>query len=141
MTFKEKQKQEAIKRLKMLKVMQNVIDDFEKNGKVYYSERQNAFFNATLFWVDNEPKYVKIIKDFEKKHNALVYHCQLTHLEYGDNLALLYVSKNEEEWHMDREDITNGYAFSYVRNLDWGPDSDFGSIGIKPSLGGILRTA
>ena len=94
MTLKEKQKEEALKRMRMLQLLGKVREDFRKSGKVYYSERQNAFFNATLYWVDNEPEFVKIIKDFEKKNNALVYHCQLTHLEYGDNLALLYVSKN-----------------------------------------------
>ena len=63
MTFKEKQKQEAIARLKMLKVMPNVVKDFEKNGRVYYSERQNKFFNAILYWLDNNEKYVEIVKE------------------------------------------------------------------------------
>lgn len=141
MTLKEKQKQEALKRMKELKLMREVVNDFKENGKVYYSERQNAMFNAVLYWIDNNDEYVEIVKKFEKKHNALVYHCQLTHLEFGDCLSILYVSKNEEEWEYDREDLMNGYAFAYVRNLQNEYDSDFGSIGIKPSMGGILRTA
>ena len=141
MTLKEKQKAEALKRMAMLKLMKQVQDDFKKNGKVYYSERQNRIFNAVLYWVDNDERYVKIVKDFEKKHKALVYHCQLTHLEFGDCLSLLYVSANEEEWERDRKDLSQGYAFSYVRNLDCEYDSDYGTIGIVPSMGGVLRTA
>ena len=93
-TLRQKQKEEALKRMSILKIMKEVREDFEKNDRVYYSERQSAIFNATLYWLDNNADYVQIVKDFEKKHNALVYHCQLTHLTYGDNLSILYVSKH-----------------------------------------------
>lgn len=141
MTLRERQKEEAIKRMKTLGLMSNVIKDFEKNNKVYYSERQNAFFNAILYWIDNEPEFIKTVKQFEKKHNALVYHCQLTHLECGDVLSLLYVSTNENEWQQDKEQLTQGIAYAYVKNLKSDYDSEFGSIGVRPSMGGVLRTA
>ena len=140
-TLKEKQKAEALHRMRMLQLMPNVIKDFEKKNKVYYSERQNNIFNAILYWVDNEKKYVDLVNEFEKKHNALVYHCQLTHMEFGDCLSLLYVSQNEEEWEQDTNDIREGYSFAYVANLDYPHDNEFGTIGIKPSQGGVLRTA
>ena len=140
-TLKEKQKAEALQRMRMLQLMPQVIKDFEKNNKVYYSERQNAFFNAILYWLDNDERYVKIINEFEKKHNCLVYHCQLTHMEFGDLLSLLYVSENEEEWEQDKQDLREGYAFSYVANIGCECYNDFGTIGIRPSQGGILRTA
>lgn len=138
---KEKQKQEALQRMKMLKLMPQVIKDFEKNNRVYYSERQNAMFNAVLYWLDNEDKFVELVKEFEKKHNALVYHCQLTHLEFGDCLSLLYVSSQEEEWKYDRQYLSEGYPMAYVYNLDCEEYSEFGSIGVRPSMGGIVRTA
>lgn len=141
MNLKEKQKMEAIKRLQMLKVMPNVIKDFEKNGRVYYSERQNKIFNAILYWLDNEEKFVKIVKEKEKKHDILVYHCQLTHTEFGDLLSLLYVSADEDNWEYERQDIQNGITYCYVANLDCEYDSDWGTIGITPSQGGVLRTA
>ena len=121
--------------------MPQVIKDFKNNNKVYYSERQNSFFLATLYWVDNNEEYVQLIKEFEKKHKALVYHAQLTHLEYGDNLALFYVSSEEEEWEQDKADILNGQLFSRVLNLQCEYDSDFGYIGIRPCMGGVVRTA
>ena len=120
--------------------MPQVIKDFEKNQRVYYSERQNSFFLATLYWLDNHKEYVDLVKEFEKKHKALVYHAQLTHLEYGDNLALFYVSSEEEEWSQDKEDILNGQLFSRVLNLQCDYDSDFGYIGVKSAMGGVVRT-
>lgn len=140
-TLKEKQKEEALKRMRMLHLLPNVIKDFEKKNKVYYSERQNKIFNAILYWVDNEKKYVDVVNEFEKKHNCLVYHCQLTHMEFGDCLSLLYVSEDENEWSQDIKDIREGYAFAYVANLDEPSYSEFGTIGIRPSQGGVLRTA
>lgn len=141
MTLKEKQKQEALKRMQMLQLMNEVRKDFKESGRVYYSERQNSLFNAVLYWLDNEPQFVKIIKEFEKKHNALVYHCQLSHLEFGSCLSLLYVSAEEEEWAQDNEWLAEGYPLAYVVNLDNESYSEFGSIGVRPSMGGIVRTA
>ena len=141
MVDKQKQKEEAIKRMKLLQIMPQVIKDFEKNDRVYYSERQNAIFNATLYWLDNEKEFVDLVKEFEEKYNVLVYHAQLTHLVYGDNLALFYVSNEEEEWAQDKKDIINGRLYSRVLNLQCDYDSDFGYIGVKPSMGGVVRTA
>lgn len=139
-TLRQKQKEEAIKRMKLLQIMPQVREDFKSNDTIYYSERQNSFFNATLYWLRNHPEYVKLAKELEEENGALVYHAQLTHTELGDMLSLLYVSKNEEEWEMDKDDIVNGQAFVRVVNLDDDLLSDFGTIGIKPSMGGVLRT-
>ncbi len=141
LTLRQKQKLEALKRMELLKLLPQVKKDFEKNGTIYYSERQNAFFLATLYWVSNNEKFIEIINDFEKKHNSMVYHCQLTHTEWGDMLSLLYVSDNEEEWEMDKDDLKEGYALVRVENLDDSNLSEFGSIGIKPAMGGVVRTA
>lgn len=141
MTLREKQKKEALERMSLLHIMKEVRDDFKQNDRVYYSERQNAIFNAILYWLDNEEEYVKVVKDFEKQHKALVYHCQLTHFEFGDCLSLLYVSAHEEEWEQDKKDLKEGYAYAYVKNLDSEWNSDLGMIGVKGSQGGVLRTA
>jgi hypothetical protein len=137
---RQKQKQEALKRMKMLQIMKEVIEDFKENDKLYYSERQNSFFNATLYWVDNKPEWAQTIKEFEKKNGVLVYHCQLTHHESGDLLSLLYVGEYEDEWEYERKDLLGGEAYVKVINLDDDFCSDYGYIGIQPSMGGITRT-
>lgn len=140
MNTKEKQKQEAIKRMKALKLMKNVIDDFDKKGKVYYSERQNKIFDGILYWLDNEQKYVDLVKDFEQKFNAVVYHCQLTHTAFGDLLSMLYVSSHENEWESDFAMLKEGETYANVVNLTDGDMSEIGMIGIAPRNGGVART-
>ena len=137
-------KKEAINRMKKLGLMKDVIKAFEKGGEnsLYYSERINKLMPAVLYWVDNKDDYVKRIKEFENKYKALVYHAILTHTEYGDLLDLLYVSNDEEEWEQDNEDITDGYVFIYSMNIvspEWNDNSEFGTIAVKPRMGGLER--
>ena len=64
---KVKQKQEAIARMKLLKLHENVIREFEKEGIVNLSE--NGGF---LYWLNGDQQ--AIVDDFEAEHGALVYH-------------------------------------------------------------------
>ena len=138
-TLIERQKAEALTRMQMLNLMGNVRKAF-RSGKLYYSERQNAMFNAVLYFVDNNPSWKKRIKDIESSKGILVYHAQLTHTTMGDMLSLLYVSKDEHEWASDRNALAKAQACAYVMNLDDPDCSEFGWIGVKPSMGGVVRT-
>lgn len=131
---REMKKAEALERMKMLKLHSNVINEFRNQDKVNLSE--NGGF---LYWLNDDQK--KRVTEFEKKYDALVYHVIRNITEFGELLSYLYVSDSEEEWEMDREDLTNGTALVYVENLNDKWCSEFGSIGIQPSLGGLLRTA
>ncbi len=132
--MKEKQKQEAIERMKMLKLSNNVIKEFEKEGVINMSEN-----GGILYWLDSDQQ--AIVDEFEKENNAVVYHVIHNFTQFGELYALLYVSDDEDEWTYDREDIKIGCALAYVKNTtdDW--CSEFGSIGIKPQYGGLVRTA
>lgn len=140
-SLKKRQKQECLKRMRMLKLMDNVVKEFEETGKLYYSERLNQMFNAVLYWVDNNKEWVNLIEEFERKWNFMVYHCQLTHTTFGDILSLLYVTKDEEEWEQDRQDIKDGIVYAKCINLSDETMSDYGYIGIKSSMGGIVRVS
>ena len=39
----------------------------------------------------------------------------------------------------DKEDIKDGYVFAYVYNKDCEWCSEFGSIAVRPSFGGLVR--
>jgi len=131
---RQEQKQEAIARMQMLKLHQNPIREFDKEDIVNLSEH-----GGILYWLDeNQQEYVK---EFENKYNAVVYHVIHNITEFGELLAFLYVSDSQEEWEYDRDDLKDGYACAYVKNLDDEMCSEFGSIGIKPSFGGLVRTA
>ncbi len=56
-------------------------------------------------------------------------------------LAYLYVSKHQEEWQYDRENLQEGIVFCYVDNITDNFCSEFGYIGFKSQIGGLVRTA
>ena len=132
--MKTKQRTEALKRMELLKLHENVIDDFKEIALLNQSE-----LGGILYWVEGEME--KKIREWEEKTGNLVYHVIHDYTEFGELLSLLYVSQYEDEWETDREDIQDGYALAYVMNLtdDW--CSEYGSIGIRPQWGGVVRTA
>lgn len=71
----------------------------------------------------------------------MVYHILHSYTEFGELLAILYVSQYKEEWKIDREDLKEGITFSYVYNIDCPEYSEFGSIGFAVRFGGLVRTA
>lgn len=124
---------EAIARMKKLDLHPNTIKDL-KNGTVNVSRQHGA-----LFWADENEQ--KIIAKFENEHNALVYHVIYTPTEFGELFSMLFVSQYDEEWELDNEDIDSGYPIAMVVNLTDEWCSDMGSIGVRKSFGGLVRTA
>ena len=123
---------EAIERMKLLKLDNPCIEAFTK-GNVWESEGYGA-----LYEVNDEEQ--KLIDNFEKNHkDCLVYHMIHNKFEFGECYSMLYVSSNKEEWESDKEDIKNGYVFAYVENIDNDWCSEFGSIAVKPQFGGLMR--
>ena len=145
MTLKERQKQEAITRMEMLGLYEEVIRDFAQTGRLYYSERSP--FCGVLFWLDEKPEWMKLVREFEKEYNAVVYHATSERTEFGDLLSLLYVSAQEDEWDMDYDDIDRmkvthvAYPMAYVINLTDPDLSEFGTIGVEQKGGGLIRIA
>lgn len=143
--IKTLQKKEAFERLKILqqkfKLMEIVVNDFEDENLVYYSEYQNKFFSATLYWLRNREDLVKIVEDVEKKNGILVYHSILTPTIYGAYFSMLYVSQYQDEWKNDKTELQEGLPMAYCINLADKEIAEFGGIQIKGSMGGILRTA
>ncbi len=130
----EKKKQEAIERMKFLKLYPNIIKEFEKDGVVNMSE--NGGF---LYWLNDQQQIY--VMEFEKEYNVLVYHVIHNFTEFGEMLTFFYVSDDEEEWEYDREDLKDGYACAYVKNLSDDMCSEFGGVCFRQQFGGLVRTA
>ena len=131
---REKQKNEAINRMKTLELYENVIKEFQEENKLNLSESIGV-----LYWLKEEEK--ELVKEFENENGGLVYHLIRSLTDFGELYSIFYVSKYEEEWDMDLEDLKNNIAFVYVKNLNDELSSEFGSIGFKKSIGGLVRTA
>lgn len=140
--LRQLQKIEATHRLELLekeyKMHHNVLKEFTTDETIYYSETINKSFSGILYWLNNIPKYVDAVKEVEQKYNIYVYHCILSHTEFGDVLDMLFVSSTQDEWEQELEDLETGYVESYCYILD-GEGSEFGTIKIKNANGGLTR--
>lgn len=141
--LRNKQKQEAIKRLEILEneylLHKNVLKEFKQDETIYYSETFNKLFSGILYWLRNKDEFIEKVNEIEEKRNIYVYHCILTHTAFGDLLTMLYVSNDEEFWDFEKEQLQDGYSSSYVWNMSFELDSGFGDVGINGVNGGIVR--
>lgn len=137
---RDKQKIEAIRRMKKLGLMDDVISMFSKEDRLYYSERLNKQYPAVLYWLDNEPEYEQMVKDFEEETGYLVYHVILTRTKFGKIIDFLFVSTYEDDWEYEIERCQDGfYVTSQANNLTDELLSDMGSIVVRPVIGGLER--
>ena len=143
---KEQQRAEAIKRLRILEgkgLMPQVRKDFER-GIVNFSEAMTIVGSkpsGILFRLKDNPKFEKIVRDFEEETDSLAYHATHERFEFGEILDIFYVSTYAEEWSQDRDDLKQGYGFVAAVNLNADWLSDYGSIRFEARDGGLVRTA
>ena len=136
------QKKEAEKRLKMLNLHPDVLKLFHEEDKLYYSEATPI--GGILYWMDNNPEWVKMISELEEKKGIMVYHATHEYLSFGECLSLLYVTKYENDWEYDRKEIEGKgekYPLAYVINLSNSELSEFGTVVIREASGGLIRVA
>lgn len=147
MKLKERQKVEALRRIKLLRFHPNVAKDFE-SGILNASESRGI-----LFWLTGTEK--EAVKKFEEKWDATVYHLIRNETEFGQLLTMLYVSKYEEEWDEDCKNLLRKdsypmdsahsiymdgyYTLAYVENVDDPDLSEIGGVVIAPYCGGVMR--
>lgn len=132
---KEQMKQEALARMKLLKLHPNVIKKFKEEDKLNYSMGMHGM----LYWATGE--IGEVVQKFENQTGYLVYHVIHNNTEIGRMLTLLYVSTEMEEWNTDKQDLQEGCPLAYVENMTYPDCSEFGSVGVRPANGGVVRTA
>ena len=103
--------EEAVSRMCRLGMMPQVITKFRKQGTVLKSETAGILYD-----LNDEEK--KAVADWEEKSGGIVYAAILSNMVFGRCLALLYISAEEEEWELDREDLEGRVPLAYVANLD-----------------------
>jgi len=133
---REEKKIECVRRMELLNISKNVIKEFKNHDVLNESEGIGA-----LYWLNDEEK--KMVEFFEKNNvmrNPIVYHLIHTTTEFGELYAMLFVNDEKSEWAREFEDLKEGYCFCYVFNKDADWCSEFGTIGIRQSIGGLVRT-
>lgn len=125
-------KEEAIERMKILKLHTNVIREFKEENKLNRSE----FGKGILYWLNDEEK--KLVEDFEKEHEGyIVYHVIKTNtIDFGVVYDLLFVSTCEDDWTIEREYMKENLVISYSVTQF----AESGLIQVKCVNGGLART-
>lgn len=147
-------REEAIRRLEILErkgMIETAKQLFIKKDTIPVFERiaptRNIVY-GTLFSLEevNEfPEYQEydlkeMIENFEKSRNAVVYLATTEKAEFGLLIDLFYVTKYEEEWPMDIENLKNNRQLVYTYNLTNPYFSERGTIRFSVKFGGVLRT-
>ena len=87
----ENKKQKAIELMNKLDIYKPYIKGFKDKNSVCFYE------NFGGFWAYQEPELMAKIKEFEEKHNVLVYAVTHEYLEFGECYDFLYILSHEKE--------------------------------------------
>lgn len=131
MEKKDKMWLEGYRRMKILNMSPQCINAYKKDI-IWESEGPGALYECN-------DKEKEIISKFEEETGYKVYHLIHNIFEFGECYTILFVSTDESEWKEDKEDLKEGYTFAYVKNLDDDFCSEYGSVAIKPNIGGLVR--
>jgi hypothetical protein len=84
----------------------------------------DLFYNLQIYKYC--PEYGDEIENFEEKYNAFVYYClpMYSKLTKSNQLCMLYVSSQKEEWENERI-FNDNYIYSYVYDVD----NNYGEFG------------
>ena len=141
---REAMKKEAERRIKMLNLHPNAVQEFIEEGRLNRSDRTRivSLFGkhliGALFWLNDEEK--QMVAQIEKEWDIYGSEMSLERFEFGECDDMLYVSRYSDEWEADRMDLKDGFPVVYVCNATAPDLSEFGHIGIKAVGGGIIRT-
>ncbi len=140
-SFKCKQKQEAVCRLKELIDIYNLdVDDyynFKHKNIVQIINQTDCKINSLVYESLNY-----LITTFEKKYNAMVYYMILAKAKTRDDswitFDLFYVNKDKDTWKYNRKP-EHDEVLVYSYNLTYPSLSEFGDIGIESCNGHLHR--
>ena len=132
---REEKKTEALARMKAWGIFNPIVKQFKDEDLV----SESAPPVGACFWLEGEQ--LERVREFEKQHNALVYHVIHSFTNFGEMESYLFVSDYPEEWEMDHEDMKAGQQLAYVFNRDMPDCSEFGSVGVALTpAAGLRRT-
>ena len=125
-------KEEALSRLRLLEIDGIAIDNFDKIGKI------------TCFdWPYNKKpipeEVLQKAKETEKKYGITFYIATFNETMFFDMYSFLYVSSNESDWELDKEELRHGQTYAWVYNVAHPEMSEIGSIQISSKNGALIR--
>lgn len=93
--------------------------------------------NGILHILNENKEYLEIVKSIEDKQNILVYYCILERTT--NELILLSVSNNKENWSSEVGDLAVGFINTYIINLNNQNEYEIAEIEIQGINKGISQ--
>ena len=98
-------KNEAIKRMKILQLKDEIIKEFKDTDTLYISNLGEALEIA-------DDEQMQFVKDIEQTKNILVYHLIHRTTQYQDTTYYLFVDNNKKEWKAEKKDLENQFTLA-----------------------------
>lgn len=98
-------KNEAIKRMKILQLKDEIIKEFKDTDTLYISNLGEALEIA-------DDEQIQFVKDIEQTKNILVYHLIHRTTQYQDTTYYLFVDNNKKEWIAEKKDLENQFKLA-----------------------------
>lgn len=120
-TFQERQKAEAVERLRLMGVQEEYIRDFEQNDQV------PIFVEDGITLKDLSPHNIDAIRYLQDNAGTKVYLVVRTTFGDLDVVDTLFiVHQFEDRWSEDKECVKKGYAMSLTMSCRHGGFTEFG---------------
>ena len=135
LTLKEQQQSIALNILETLDIFKPYINAFKDKGTVTVFEQYCGYY------IEEDSKLYKDIKQFEEQHGCLVYAVTHEYTSFGECYDYLIIPKEKSDW-KDLIFYSNGnkhVIFAYVENKDAPWCGEYGDITIKSFGGGLYR--
>lgn len=98
-------KNEAIKRMKILQLKDEIIKEFKDTDTLYISNLGEALEIA-------DDEQMQFVKDIEQTKNILVYHLIHRTTQYQDTTYYLFVDNNKRQWKAEKKDLENQFTLA-----------------------------
>lgn len=134
---KEEQKELALKALTTLGCYKPYLKAYRDKGIVTMYEGFGGYYLDPNYG-SQEEELIEKIKEVEETYGGTVYAVIHNLTSFGECYSMLYISKYPED---SRYSFSKNSAMAYVWNKTYEECSEFGTIGVKSALGGLLRTA
>ena len=123
-------KAEAVQRMKMHGLLQDIIDLFNEKDILCCSE------NGILRYLTGEEK--RMVAEYEKESGCLIYHIIRSHWDF-ETCELCQVSLYKEDWPIERDRLEQGWPLVYSVNLTIPDYSETGGVALINSNGSLIR--
>lgn len=123
-----KQKQEAIRRLRKLKAPEIILKNLKDDVVLVSTKNEFKYLDKNL---------IEEVKKLEENRGHYVYHV----IDMDNFVNFLIVAKYEEDWEYESSMLDNNIVYAYVYPKDNRLDEEIGPIGVEVDGDIIVRVS